>query len=303
MYTLLKTFFTEGISPSASEDIGLEVETIYVDESGQPAHAGVTQAILRRMIERNNRWSVTETGFYAGEKRIASIMDTHGNKIVFEIGVSNLEVVTQVAKPNLTIETACEILQQLEQAAAIDGTCRPHLGPIVYPKKSVLAPMSEREKNFLNLDGHDVTNMMACTACVQFTIQVTPKNAVRILERLHAKLPDFLARYPQETIWRRYVRESKAGYLESRYGGPTGFDSIADYCGRLAEHRVLTETGLLPWDELSALDVAMFVKSVWWYFRLKRYGNQLCLEIRPLKRGTDDEIASQWSFVENIVRE
>ena len=155
---------------------------------------------------------------------------------------------------------------------------------------------SAREEEFFQLDGYEVTNMMANTASVQFTVDVTPENAVHHLNNLGASLPEFLLHYRQDKLWKRYVRESKAGYRPDRYGGPVRFDSLHDYCGQLARHRVISSGRLVAYEEATDFDPHQFIKSIWWYFRLKRYGDQLCIEIRPQERRSDESFGEQLEF-------
>lgn len=304
MHQKLFGFFTDGVSRKASERIGIEVETIHIGPDGQPVDACVTQTLLRKMVTaRPNDWTVKEYGEYRGQKRILAIANRFGDHVVFEIGVANIEVVTRALAPKAAIATAQGVLDQLGEIARKDGRCRPYYGPIVTPRKSVIAPMTKREHNFLKLHGEDLENMMACTACVQFTIEVTPDNAIKIINRLRSRTPEFLATYPQDELWKRYLHESNVGYRADRYGNPTEVNSIDEYCRQLARHDVVTEHGLVPHNEAGDINLTLFVKSVWWHFRLRRYGNQLCLEIRPISRGTDGEIANSWNFVEEIVRD
>ena len=171
---------------------------------------------------------------------------------------------------------------------------RRYRGTILETTRSLLpvAP-SLREMEFLNLDGVEVTNMMAGTSAVQFTVDVTPEDAIRCLNNLGSRLPLFLEDYPQDAYWKRYMRESRAGYRADRYGGPLSFDSLRDYCDKLAVHRAVAGGKLVAHEEVPTLDIHQFIKSVWWYFRLKRYGEQLCIEIRPLARRSDSMLDEQ----------
>lgn len=48
------------------------------------------------------------------------------------------------------------------------------------------------------------------------------------------------------------------------------------------------------------LNVPLYLRSIWWYFRLKRYGNALCIEVRPMPRRDDEDIKRQFQKVLEI---
>ena len=53
----------------------------------------------------------------------------------------------------------------------------------------------------------------------------------------------------------------------------------------------------MTYADAMTVDIPLFIRSVWWYFRLRRYGTQLCIEIRPFARCEDDDFVHQLSFV------
>ena len=60
---------------------------------------------------------------------------------------------------------------------------------------------------------------------------------------------------------------------------------------------------LVDQEEAGDYDIPLFIRSVWWHFRLKRYGNRLCLEIRPFARRSDEHIREQWLALYSILKE
>jgi len=110
-----------------------------------------------------------------------------------------------------------------------------------------------------------------------------------------------LADFPQDAVWKRYIVDSSAKYLSNRYGGPLAFESLEDYCQALARHDVVQGTRLVPFQDVSNLEVSLYLRSIWWHFRLKRYGNALCIEVRPMARRADEQFQHQLDKVLAIV--
>ena len=102
-------------------------------------------------------------------------------------------------------------------------------------------------------------------------------------------------------MWRAYIAESKANYRSDRYGGPLQFESILDYCMRLSKHDVVQGATLVPFDAVGEIDIPLYLRSIWWYFRLKRYGKALCVEVRPLPRRADELLQSQLEKVFDLM--
>lgn len=86
-----------------------------------------------------------------------------------------------------------------------------------------------------------------------------------------------------------------------RYGGPLFFKDIEDYCAQLAKHDVVVDSKLIPLNQVIDLDIPLYLRSIWWYFRLRRYGNTLCIEVRPLPRRSNRKFKEQFDFVMGIL--
>ncbi|MFA7310211.1 MAG: hypothetical protein WC050_04895, partial [Candidatus Paceibacterota bacterium] len=158
---------------------------------------------------------------------------------------------------------------------------------------------------WLALDGKKALVPLARISAVQFTVDVTLDDAMPKLNRLLAECDRFLSDYPQDAVWREYIRSSSAGYRSDRYGGPREFTSLGHYCDELARHAAVRGTSLVPFSEAaieSNAEITLFIRSVWWYFRLRRYGYNLCIEVRPLPRRRDEMLQSQLDMVLDIVK-
>ena len=289
LFNRLLRHFTDGVTSRTGERVGVEVETIFTERDGSPLSAQSASAFFERAAGMRG-WSIESTYRASGQELIDSVRDPYGSIISKEIGWCNIEV----ASPPLRRADAVDSVRaSLDVLYSTLGYPR-HTDPILRSAVSLLpSEPSDREAEFLRLDGRDVTNMMAGTSSVQFTVDVDPKDAAACLSRLGGELPQFLQDYPQDALWRRYVRESRAGYRADRYGGPLLFGSLEEYCAKMAEHRAISGGRLVEEKAAGEINLHQFIKSIWWYFRLKRYGDALCIEIRPQARRGDEIIQSQ----------
>ncbi len=64
---------------------------------------------------------------------------------------------------------------------------------------------------------------------------------------------------------------------------------------------MVSVNGLIPFDQAEDLNIPLFLRSIWWYFRLKSYGANLCVEVRPRPRKADLELDRQLEFVLDII--
>lgn len=277
------------------ESVGMEVETHFVDKTEQPVTIQQSQLLLQSFL--------TQYGWNVWKKKsdlITEIRDGEGNKILYELGRQNIEVVSAANRQKKLIKTTREILEKLYRVGQTLNIS-PCFYPILDTEEDLLVIPDERDAVWLELDGRPALELLARASAVQFTVAVSPEEVMGHLRKLGRALGVFLEDYPQEVLWRRYIKESRADYHTLRYGGPLFFQDIEDYCERLAEHKVVSGSGLLPHDDSDSMDVSLFLRSVWWYFRLKRYGGTLCIEVRPMARRSDDKLRHQLEMVLDIM--
>ena len=289
-------YFTEGITSSTLQTVGMEIETQFVDKNGDPIPTRKSQEMFLYLAQR--QWSFE----WSKGNRITKLTDSDGNQISYELGRHNIEISTIASTPENVLKVAKKCLGQLYQAAEV-VYAKPCFVPILYGSEDLLMIPDERDAIWLELDGREALAPLARTSSVQFTISVDPKEAVRILNHLNRNLYRFLDDYPQEEIWKQYIAESKAGYLADRYGGPLHFDSINDYCQSLVKHDVVRGPKLVPFSQVTNLDIPLYLRSIWWYFRLKRYGDSLCIEVRPQSRKQDTQFYNQLRLVLTLFKE
>lgn len=287
-------YFTDRITSRTLQTIGAEIETQFVDMDGKPVQTEVSQQMLTHLAE--NGWAVeTRKG-----NLITTLVDQNGNRIFYELGRHNMEISTVATTQVRVLGVVENCLTQLYEAARVVGAS-PYFAPVLNSNEDLLVIPDERDAIWLELDGREALAPLARISSVQFTFSVAQQDAVRILNMFGEKIEMFLTDFPQDALWKQYIRESNAGYLPNRYGGPLLFESLNDYCQALARHDVVQGAQLVPFAEVADLNIPLYLRSIWWHFRLKRYGNTLCIEVRPMARRTDDQLQHQLEKVLKVV--
>lgn len=290
----LINYFTDGITSQTLQTVGAEVETQFVDKDGKAVQTQTSQQMLDYLAE--NGWTVD----CRKGNLITTLVDRDGNKIFYELGRHNMEVSTVASTPACVLDVTRKCLAQLYESASKVGA-QPFFAPILFGDEDLLVIPDERDAIWLELDGRDALAPLARTSSVQFTISVSPQEAMGILNKFGEYIGSFLVDFPQDAVWKRYIVDSSAKYLSNRYGGPLAFESLEDYCQALARHDVVQGVRLVPFQDVSNLEVSLYLRSIWWHFRLKRYGNALCIEVRPMARRADEQFQQQLDKVLAIV--
>lgn len=290
----LKEYFTDGITSRTLQTVGAEIETQFLDKGGNPISINTSQEMLTLLTKRN--WVVE------GRKGalVTALVDSKGNKIFYELGRHNIEVATLASSLDQVLSTMQMCLDQLYEVAYEVGA-EPYFFPVLPGDEDLLVIPDERDAVWILLDGRGALAPLARTSAVQFTVSVAQEEVVKILNALGENIDLFLLDYPQDVVWKEYIKHSSAGYLGDRYGGPLKFESLDDYCESLLRHHVVQGVDLVPFSNIPCVDIPLYLRSVWWYFRLKRYGNALCVEVRPLARSKDQCFQEQLGKVLSIV--
>ena len=290
----LISYFTNGITSQTLQTVGAEIETQFLNKDGRAIETQASQQMLVHLAE--NGWSID----CRKGNLVTTLVDQNNNRIFYELGRHNIEISTTASTPARVLDVTRKCLIQLYKAARKVGA-EPYFAPILHGNEDLLVIPDERDAIWLKLDGRDALAPLGRTSSVQFTISVAPQEAMRILNRFGERINSFLTDFPQDAIWKRYITDSSAGYLFSRYGGPLIFGSLEDYCSALTRHDVVQGIRLVPFLSISNLDVSLYLRSIWWHFRLKRYGNALCIEVRPMARRADKQLQHQLEKVLEIV--
>jgi len=313
----LVRYFTQGIevTPESERTVGMEIETMFVNAWGEPITLDASQYIFHCM--KNNGWGVEETKKQkSGDMLITKLRSKDGDMFSYELGRHNLELNVHpiIEKPSVSaydsklLKTAIGLLGEIYAIAkhrCAFWSSKDHVLPLfrstmAWPEDLLVIP-DERDAAFVQFDGREALNFLAKTASVQFMYTVKPIEAITALNNLNKCLNSFLfdgEGFPQEKWWLEYMRCSSAGYRPERYGGPREFRDIEDYCEKLTIHDVITPRGLVPFAQVENLDIPLYIRSIWWHFRLRRFGNNLCVEIRVLPRLKDEEFPNQMLKVE-----
>jgi hypothetical protein len=274
-------YFTNGTEATVSgSHIGMEIETDFLTREGKPISTRVSRAILE-----------TKVGKPAG------------SKLSLELGRQKLELAIEARSSFTELErTAHETLSWLYEVAKTHGA-HPYHGPEVESDERLLWVQDARDALWMEMDGRAALEELCRCSSVQFTIDVHPDDACTWINALHvAKLQevDYAA---NNRRWLNYMNGSLAGYDPLRYGGPTHFENLEEYVYKLTSQSVVMHKGQIvqqPVNETSDLDIDLFLRSVWWHYRLRRYKNTLTLEIRPFSRRGDD-FSSTYALIGDIL--
>ncbi|MBM3257422.1 MAG: hypothetical protein FJY98_03830 [Candidatus Liptonbacteria bacterium] len=278
----LYNYFTKGILGGPIL-IGTEVETHFVDAHGDPISLTTSQKMFRILVDRG--WNISAT---KGNIITELKTKTERYKILYELGRQNLEL-SVAPMPEDIWRTTCFGLEELYIAAA-ECHASPFFGPILETDEELLVIPDERDASWLALDGREALNLLARTASVQFSIDTWgPNHAIQIMKRLASVRSQLLIKnpYPQEELWRKYIASSHAGYRPDRYGVHVP-DSMEHYVELLAQHDVVVHGKLIPFSEAEQ-NIDLFLRSVWWNFRLRRWNHRLCIEVRTFARRSDEQ--------------
>ncbi len=273
---LLRHFATDTQATRTGASIGAEIETHFLNESGHPIGTEVTEQLLR--LSPPGPWRLT-----------------------IDLGRQLLEIAVDPHPSFETLHaTILEALDWLYREAATKGAY-PSPQPLLTWAQDLLWIQEERDEIWVNLDGRRALEHLCRIASVQFTISVAPNEAVTILNRLWTARFHELD-YPNDANWRRYLEQSEASYRPDRYAGPAGFDSLRHYASELARHRVVMLGGQacdLSTEALGSSPTAieLFLRSVWWHYRLRRYDDTLTVECRPFARRDDEAIVTTWRHI------
>ncbi len=287
--------FTKELDQNYRGWVGSEIETNFVNKNGEPITVSCSQEIFNVLSEQG--WKVT------GRKGVLiTVLEKDGAKVLYELGRQNIEIATPPVSQKQLWNVIQTLMNELYSTAKKCGAY-PLFEPIIDTKEDLLVIADERDVSWLNLDGRVHLTPLAKTASVQFTFETKgPKHAIELLNKL-AKSREIFTEdnlYIQEEIWRTYIQNSNAGYKKNRYGVVQP-NSIEQYVDLLADHDVVIGNDLVPFEKAEQENIDLFLRSVWWNFRLRRYSNRLCIEVRIFARRKDNQILVDLQKVLSII--
>lgn len=275
---MLLEYFTRGTVETVTGSwVGIEVETDFVDREGFPISTEVTKKLLECSKDK-----------------------PEGTSLKLELGRQKIEAsIAPQPTATLTIASMQKSLEWLYQQAEQLGAY-PSFAPEMQYQGSLLWVQEERDEIWVNLDGKEALEELCRCSSVQFTVDVHPSDAINVVNRLHAAKLHERDYAPNHQRWLNYISKSAAAYLPDRYGGPSRFTDLEDYAAQLAKHDVVMHQGLPTKASLHNLenpDIDLFLRSIWWHYRLRRYGNTLAVEMRPFARRGDGDLLELWKLI------
>lgn len=290
----LINYFTTNLISDGRNYIGAEIETHFVNKNGNAISLKCSQKILKSLIK--NGWNLSKQ-----KNGLITELVKNGSTIQYELGRQNLELSTPPAPSDKLLRLINLQLEELYNAASL---CKasPFFSPIIQSNENLLVLPDERDASWIKLDGQVALNLLAKTASVQFTIETSGTGqAITFLNILAEKRKILLKmnQYSQEELWKEYISQSLANYRRDRYGVIRPVD-IKEYVYLLSLHDIVKNGQLYRFNKVDH-DIDLFLRSIWWNFRLRRYSNRLCLEIRTLARRDDMQIQKDLNAVLNII--
>lgn len=273
-------YFTQGTENTRSGgQVGLEIETDFIMSDGRPINEATTRLLL-------------------------ASQPPPGYSIKLELGRQKIELnVSPKQSFQRLWKRTQEGLAWLYSRARCLGA-EPYFGPEIDWLGNLLFIQEERDGLWVGIDGQPALEELCRCSSIQFTIDVNPIEAIDWINRLHSYRVQTLDYAANDRRMRNYIGQSKVDYRTDRYGGPERFVSLEHYVAELVQHPVVMHRGQPCWlhaGEVEALDIDLYLRSIWWHYRLRRYGPNLALEIRPFSRREDADIPRKWELVRQIL--
>lgn len=206
----------------------------------------------------------------------------NGSSRKLELGRQKIELAVE---PQSSVVGIMKMIQEGLRSLYYDAFmlgARPVYHPELRSTEQLLYVNEDRDALWVDLDGKEALEELCRCSSVQLTIDYGPNNL----------------------RWENYIQMSNADYRADRYGGPMGFRDLEDYVEQLKKHKLVMHDGQpcnLYFDEVENPDIDLFLRSVWWHYRLRRYGDTLALEIRPFARRADVDIYRAVAIIAGIV--
>ncbi len=278
---MLLEYFTKGTEGTKTGDaVGMEIETDFLTEDGTPISGAVSRALLEEDEERPN---VCVQKLELGRQKIELSIDPQANI-------------------HLLLEAAEESLRWLYGKARKFGAF-PFFGPEIVWNEELLWVQEERDALWVELDGRQALEHLCRCSAVQYTVDVNPGDVISMINDLwdsELHMRDYDANFRK---WVLYMTQTRAKYRPDRFAGPAGFNNMQDYVYELAKHDVVMHNGQpvrLNVYEVPDLKVDLFLRSVWWHYRLRRYGSKLAIEMRPFARRGDKDFLCLWKEIARV---
>lgn len=289
---------------SVERKVGLEVETMLVDEKGGPINLQQASAIYDTFVKRGWQTTVRIGEWLRKVERDGWLWKP-------ETGWHNFELVT----PGFLLRDnswQASLIRELHFFNEIAGSVDAH--PIYQSTLESKENVLVEGNMWVELDGVEALTLMAHSSSIHFTIDLVDLEEGFAIIKSVNQSSEVL--HPRANLdnWQRYVDMSPYDHRGCIGPAPENF---ADYIRTLSGLRVAARLG--PEGERIALknscsfaqvqemqtdtEINTFLRSIFWTSRLRVYqGKLLCLELRNLARCPDDEIPELWEQVYEIIK-
>ena len=269
--------------------IGIETESLAVNKwNRKPISLDTSQRMMRRLIEEYGYKIIEE------KNNLITRVEKGGFEIFYELGWNNFELITPpflIDDINALSSEHDRALQELNFVGESSGVETLNTSWDGYYLNSLVMP-DKRDEIWLKLDG-PALYPLGHIASIHLNIDLVSIDEgmkwIKILNDYFRKV-----QWPankNEEIWKRYLALSMAEYEKTRYGQPP--ENFSDYCRKLSEYKVVMNRSngeleimkpVKSFTETANVDFDLFIRSVWWWSRLRVRNGKLVLEIRDIPR-------------------
>jgi hypothetical protein len=233
-----------------------------------------------------------------------------GYGICYELGRNNFELVTPPC-PSTCPDAFDNHNKALENLIRAGKDCGATALKTSYDECSddTLIEPDMRDEIWRQLDGPALFGL-AHIACVHFNIDLASIEEgmgwISALSAFYERTPGWPAEANRK-IWEYYIEHSLAGYEPGRYGLPPS-STFGDYVETLSSHKVVMNgtNGTLqiaqparPFRDCEQINIDLFLRSVWWWFRLRVRNGRLVLEVRDVPRSMPVE--DSWQQIKKVI--
>lgn len=303
MKRLKKYFENANVCRPNERKADIETESLFVDiKSEKPISLDQSRNIMENL---------TNTGYGVSEKKNGQIAKVEKNGVIifYELGWNNFEIITppvSLKQIDALIDINNKALEDLRLSGRFAGAKMLNSswdGSL----SNTLAIPDKRDEIWLDLDGPSLYGL-GHIASIHYSIDLISIEEgmgwIKILNGYFKKTG-----WPPKdnfSIWKNYINGSYAKYEKNRYGQPP--DNFEIYCKRLASYKVVMNRSggalsianpPLPFSKTKDIDIDLFLRSVWWWSRLRVRSGNLALEIRDIPRPLGTE-ASFWT-IQNLL--
>lgn len=309
MKRFMNYFETASVCNPKERMLGIEIESLFVNSTTKnPITLEVSQKIWKKLVE-NHGWRVTET-----KNGMLVKLSKDDYQLVYELGWNNFELNTPafcITDKTELFRSVANILQSFKEAANNFDAEILFSGYDQSISSTLILP-DERDKIWIELDGEEALSILGHIACVHYNLDLSSVDEgfefMELLKPMYQEKNWF--ENGNAWAWKKYIKKSKAEYAADRYGIPP-MNNLEQYCSSLAGFNVvmnkrkdngrlfIPETNI-PAGETSKFDMELFLRSVWWVYRLRVRDGKLVLEIRDVPRGLPFE--KSWAMISKTLK-